>query len=118
MHTYASSRVKRGSFYRKSDLQMFLLISGGHIGASKRYTNMASPYKALQRCVKSFGKQLRNCGPETFSWPLPLDGFQFIFLLRKVETIYKTKFKRNSSLEYSDVILAKEVYYKPLSGIL
>ena len=32
MRTYASSRVKRKSFYRKSELQMFLLISGGHIG--------------------------------------------------------------------------------------
>ena len=54
MCTYASSRVKRESFYRKSDLEI-LLISGGHIGAPKRYTNMASPYKALQRCVKRFG---------------------------------------------------------------
>ena len=52
MRMYASSRVKRKSFYRKSDLQMFLFISGGHIGAPKLYTNMASPYKALQRCVK------------------------------------------------------------------
>ena len=70
MRTYASSRVKRKSFYRKSELQMFLLISGGHIGAPKRYTNMASPYKALQRCVKRFGKYLRNCGsqrPETWT---------------------------------------------------
>ena len=33
MHTYASSRVKRNSFYRKSELQMFLLISGDHIDA-------------------------------------------------------------------------------------
>ena len=33
MRTYASSRVKRKSFYRKSKLHMFLLISGGHIGA-------------------------------------------------------------------------------------
>ena len=32
MRTYASSRVKRKSFRRKSELQMFLLISGGHIG--------------------------------------------------------------------------------------
>ena len=48
MRTYASSRVKRKSFYRKSELQVFLLISGGHIGAPKRGTNMASPYKALQ----------------------------------------------------------------------
>ena len=33
MRTYASSQVKRKSFYRKSELQMFLLISCGHIGA-------------------------------------------------------------------------------------
>ena len=57
MHTYASSRVKRKSIYRKSELQMFLLISGDHIGATvKRYTNMAPPYKARQRFVKRFGK--------------------------------------------------------------
>ena len=100
MHTYmyACSRVKRNSFYRKSELRMFLLISCGHISAPKQYTNMASPYKALQSCVKHFGKQLRNCGaqrPETctnclyyihalvfynisFSWLLPLDSSQFI----------------------------------------
>ena len=98
MHTYASSRVKRNSFYTKSELRMFLLISGSHIGAPKRYINMASPYKALQSCVKHFGKQLRNCGPQrsetwtklivyihayvfyniSFSWLLPLDGSQFI----------------------------------------
>ena len=36
----ASSRVKRKSFYGKSELQIFLLISGGHIGAPKRYTNI------------------------------------------------------------------------------
>ena len=101
MRSYASSRVKRKSFYRKSELQMFLLISGGHIGAPKRCTNMASQYKALQRCVKRFGKYLRNFGPQrpetwtncliisllniSFSWLLPLDGFQFIFLLRDSE---------------------------------
>ena len=45
MLTYGSSQVKRIIFYRKSELQMFLLISGGHIGGPKRYTNMASPYK-------------------------------------------------------------------------
>ena len=59
MRTYASSRVKRKSFYRKSELQMFLLISSGDIDAPKQYTNniiMVSPYKALQRCVKNFGK--------------------------------------------------------------
>ena len=52
MCTYASSRVKRKSFYIKSELQMFLLISGGHIGAPKRCTNMASPYHAIQSPTK------------------------------------------------------------------
>ena len=56
MRTHASSRVKRKNFYRKSKIQMFLLISGGHIGAPKQCTNMASPYKALQMCVKRFAK--------------------------------------------------------------
>ena len=32
MRTYASYRVKRKSFYRNIEFQMFLLISGGHIG--------------------------------------------------------------------------------------
>ena len=31
MRTYASSWVKTKSFYGKSELQMFLLISGGHM---------------------------------------------------------------------------------------
>ena len=35
---------------------MFLLIFRGHIGAPKLCTNMASPYKALQRCGKRLGK--------------------------------------------------------------
>ena len=103
MRTYASSRVKRKSFYRKSELQMFLLISGGHIGAPKRCTNVASPYNlALQRYVKRFGKKNSETvchkdlrfGPivyiivfynTSFSWLLPLDGFQFNFLLRGSE---------------------------------
>ena len=33
---------------------MLLLISGGHIGGPKLSTNMASPYKALQRCFIVF----------------------------------------------------------------
>ena len=33
MRTYASSWVKRKSFYKKSELQMFLLISGSQNGA-------------------------------------------------------------------------------------
>ena len=54
MPTYASLRVKGKSFNRKSEPQMFLLVSGRHIGAPKRYINMASPYKALQRVRETF----------------------------------------------------------------
>ena len=42
VRTYASSRVKRKSFYRKSQLQMFLLIFRGHTtftSGPKRSTN-------------------------------------------------------------------------------
>ena len=103
MRTYASSRGKRKSFCRKSELWMFLLICGGYIKSPNLYTNMASPDKDLQRCVKCFGKLLRNCRPQrpetwtnnfvyilvfyniSFSWLLPLDGLQFIFLLRDSE---------------------------------
>ena len=56
MRTYASSRVKRKSFYRKSELQMFSLIFGGHIGGPNGLPDMASPYKDLQSCVKRFSK--------------------------------------------------------------
>ena len=43
MRKYLSTLVKRKSFYRKSKLQMFLLISGGQT-AAKLSTNMASPH--------------------------------------------------------------------------
>ena len=39
--------VKRKSFDRKSELQMFLLIFGGHIGKQFLSTNMVSPYPGL-----------------------------------------------------------------------
>ena len=38
MLTYPSSRVKGKTFYRKSEVQKFLLISGGHIGVPKKKT--------------------------------------------------------------------------------
>ena len=101
MRTYASSRVKWKSFYRKSELQMFLLISGGHIGAPKRYTNMASHYKGLQSVWNVSANNSETVGHKdlrleqivytlvfyniSFSWLLPLDGFQLIFLLRDSE---------------------------------
>ena len=42
MRTYASSQVKGKSFYRKTELQMFVLISGGHIGGQKLSTHGVS----------------------------------------------------------------------------
>ena len=107
MRTYASSRVKRKSFYRNIEFQMFLLISGGHIGAAKRYTNMVSParrsihtnlYKGAWNVSannsESAGHKDLSRGQIvymlvfyniSFSWLLLLDGFQFIFLLRDSE---------------------------------
>ena len=52
MRKYASSRVKRKSFHRKSELQMFLLISGGHIGAQKRYTNVSSVRETFRQITQ------------------------------------------------------------------
>ena len=97
MRTYASSRVKRKSFYRKSELQMFLLISGGHIGAPKRCTNMASPYKADKVAWNVSANNSETVGHKdlrrgqivytlvfyniSFSWLLPLEDFQFLFFV-------------------------------------
>ena len=52
--------MKKNNFYRKSELQMFLLISGAHIGAPKWYTNW---YGISIQSSTRFGKELRNCGP-------------------------------------------------------
>ena len=40
-------QAKNSCISRKTQKQMFLLASGGHICAPERDTNMASPYKAL-----------------------------------------------------------------------
>ena len=47
MCTYASSRVKRKSFYRKSELQMFLLIFGGYIGAANYGAPMRETFRQI-----------------------------------------------------------------------
>ena len=49
MCTYASSREKSKSFYRKSELQMLLLISGGHICVQKLYTNGQHSLTSVER---------------------------------------------------------------------
>ena len=61
MRTYASSRVKRKSFYRKSELQMFLLISAGHIGVPKLYTN----YGVSKQSSTKMRETLRQITRET-----------------------------------------------------
>ena len=94
MRTYASSRVKRKSFYRKSELQMFLLISGSHIGAPKRCTNMAFPYKGAGNVSENNSETVGHKDRRleqivyklvfyniSFSWLLPLDGLQFYFFV-------------------------------------
>ena len=99
MRTYASSRVKRKNVYRKSELQMFLLISGGHqngtaiwrlhtklykgawsVSANNSETDMGHKDLRLGQIV--YIKIFYNI---SFSRLLPLDGFQFIFLLRVSE---------------------------------
>ena len=77
---------------------MFWLISGGHIGAPERYTNTSSPYKGAWNVSannsETVGQKDLRLGQKvyilvfyniSFSWLLPLDGFQFIFLLRDSE---------------------------------
>ena len=43
---------------RKTQKRMYLLASGGNICAPQRDTNMASPYKALEKWVKRFSECL------------------------------------------------------------
>ena len=96
MHTYASSRVKRNSFYRKSELRMFLLIPAAilvHQSGTPIWRLHTKLYKVawniLANNSETVGhKDLRLgqivCIHElvfyniSFSWLLPLDGSQFI----------------------------------------
>ena len=88
---------------------MFLLISGGHIGAPKRCTNMASPYKGLQRCVNVSANNSETVGHKdlrlgkivyilvfyniSFSWLLPQDGFSFFCCSVTMKKIYNVNTK-------------------------
>ena len=97
MRTYAGSRVKRENFYRKSELQMFLLISGTqnrtpiwrlHTKLYKDAWNVSANnsetvgHKDLRLGQIVYILVFYNI---SFSWLPPLDGFQFIFLLRDSE---------------------------------
>ena len=63
---------------RKTQKQMYLLASGGHICAPQRDANMASPYKALEKWVKGFSEYLAYELPHR---PDSWQGFLFIYLL-------------------------------------
>ena len=91
MRTYSSEKK---SFYRQRVLQMFLLISGGHIGApiwrlhTKLYKGV---WNVSENNSETVGHKDLRLGQTvyklvfyniSFSWLLPLHGFQFIFLLR------------------------------------
>ena len=82
IRTYARSRVKRKSFFRKSELQMFLLISGGHVGAPKRYTNIWRLH-TLEKVRETFQKITQKLCATT-TWDLDklfMNGFQFTFFV-------------------------------------
>ena len=57
---------------------MFLLVSGGHICAPERNTNMAFPYKALKIWIKRFSKYLEY---EIVHRPDYWQGFLYTYLL-------------------------------------
>ena len=66
---------------------MFLLISGGHIGGPKRYKGV---WNVSANNSETVGRKDLILGQIvyilvfyniSFSWLLPLDGFQFIFVV-------------------------------------
>ena len=96
MRTYASSRVKRKSFYGKSELQMFLLISIHQYGVSIQSSTkvMKGEWNVSANNSETVGHKDLRLGKIvfilvfyniSFSWLLPVDSFQFIFLLRDSE---------------------------------
>ena len=116
MRPYSSSRVKKRAFNRKSELQMFLLISGGHdVGAPKRCTNQwrlhTKLYKGAWNVSANNSETVGHKDPRlgqivyklvfyniSSSWLLPLNGFQLNFLLHDGENdLYLSFaiFKRN-----------------------
>ena len=128
MRTYASSRVKRKSFYGKSELQMFLLISIHQYGVSIQSSTkvMKSEWNVSANKSGTVGHKDLRLGKIvfilvfyniSFSWLLPVDSFQFIFLLRDSENdvhcrrVYLPKlsspvFSFGCSIYHTSVILA------------
>ena len=101
MRTYASCRVTRKSFYRKSELQMFcwflaaILVDQNGTPIWHLHTKLyKGAWNISANNSESVGhkdlrlKQIVNVlvfYNISFSWLLLLDGFQFIFLLRDSE---------------------------------
>ena len=97
MRTYASSRVKRKSFYRKSELQMFFSFPAGilvHQNCAPIWRLHTKLYKGAWNVSannsETVGHKDLRLGQIayilvfyniSFSWLLPLDGFQFIFFV-------------------------------------
>ena len=99
MRTYANSRVKRKSFYRKSELQMFLLISGGHIGGPNGLPIWRLHTKIYKVAWNVSANNSETVGHKdlrlivvfyniSFSWLLPLDVSNLFFRCVTVKTIY------------------------------
>ena len=69
MRTYASSRVKRKSFYRKSELQIILSISGRHTGTLKRHTHIGVSIESSTKMRETF-RQVTQKLWATKTWDL------------------------------------------------
>ena len=96
MRTYANSRVKRKSFYRKSELQMLLCPAAilVHQNGAPLYGVYKGAWNVSANNSETVGHMDLRLGNIvyvlviyniSFSWLLPLDGFQFNFLLRDSE---------------------------------
>ena len=101
MRTYASSRVKRKSFYRKSELQMFcwfpaaILVHQNGVPIWRLHTKLyKGAWNVSPNNSETMGHKDLRLGKIvyilvfyniSFSWFLSLGGFQFNFLLRDSE---------------------------------
>ena len=127
MCTYASSQVKRKSFYRNSELQIFcwfpaaILVHQNGAPIWRLHTKLyKGAWNVSANNSETVGHKDLRFGQIvyilvfyniSFSWLLPLDGFQFIFLLRDSEndpreTIYKLTWSEQNvcSVSLLDVV--------------
>ena len=97
MHTYASSRLKRKSFYRKSELQMFCWFPAAILADQNGAPIWRLHTKLCKGAWNVSANNSETVGHKdlklrrivyilvfyniSFSWLFPPVGFQFIFLL-------------------------------------